>query len=210
MRNKIGHIIFFVFLTTSGYAQKILEKTWDTAAFDRVEIISDEIYHVRIISEPIETISVRLQAEGEYSEQVTLLTSEANKTLSLTHGFTPFFVKDNDKLAAHKVISIEIEIRVPAHFTVVVKGAIVSVETEGFFKNIALELAEGNCHLYGFKGNAQLRTKNGNIQVFALETAAVEVISRTGLVKNELPKQGNLFIKAESVNGDITLLKSKK
>jgi len=210
MRNKIGHIIFLGILSTAVYAQKTLEKTWDAAGFDSVEIISDEIYHVWINSEPTETISVRLRAEGEYNEQVTLLTSEENRTLSLTHGFTPFFVKENDKLAAHKVISIEVEIRVPANLSVRVKGAIVSVETKGYFKNIALELAEGNCVLRKFKGNAQLQTKQGSIQVFAIETAAVEAISRTGLVKNDLPKQGAPFIKAESVNGDITLLKSQK
>ncbi|MBL4663822.1 MAG: DUF4097 family beta strand repeat protein [Flavobacteriaceae bacterium] len=209
MLNKIGCIVCLFLVFSEIQAQKIMEKSWNSNQFERIEIISDEIYHVKIISEATETIYVNTKVEGEHSENIVLLISEANKTLSLTHGFTPYLVMQNDKLAAHKVISIEMEIRVPPHFKVIINGAITSVETEGAFNNIQLDLGSGNCVLKNFKGNAQLNSKDGNILVFAEKTVFGEAKSRAGSVKNELPKEGQFFIKAESVNGDITLLKSQ-
>ncbi|MEM7084764.1 MAG: DUF4097 family beta strand repeat-containing protein [Bacteroidota bacterium] len=201
-------LLFFAF--SEGHAQKIMEKSWDASSVERLEVISDEVYHIIITSEPTERVSVRAKVEGEHSENVALLISEENKTLSISSGFTPFFVKQNDKLAAHKVISIEMEIRVPQDMKVLVKGAIVSVETKGTFKEILLDLRNGNCVLTHFKGNAQLTSRNGDITVFARQTGARIVDSRNGHIKNELPDKGQFLITAESVNGDITLLKSQK
>ena len=201
-------LLFFMF--SEGYAQKIMEKSWDASSVERLEIISDEVYRITIVSEVIERIYVRTKVEGEHSENVVLLVSEENKTLSLSSGFTPYFVMQNDKLAAHKVISIEMEIRVPSDLAILVKGAMVSVETKGSFSELQLELRNGNCVLNDFKGNAQLNSRNGSITVFAMETGVLNVKSKNGSIKNELPKEGQFLINAESVNGDITLLKSQK
>jgi hypothetical protein len=200
-------LLFFMF--SEGYAQKIMEKSWDASSVDRLEVISDEVYRITIISEATERIYVSTKVEGEHNENVVLLVSEENKTLLLSTGFTPYFVMQNDKLAAHKVISIEMEIRVPSDLAVLVKGAIVSVETKGSFSELQLELRNGNCVLNAFKGNAQLNSRNGNITVFAKETGVLNIKSRNGSIKNELPEEGQFFINAESVNGDITLLKSQ-
>ena len=210
MLKNIGYLMLLVGVFSQAQAQKIMEKSWDASSVERLEIISDEVYHISIISEATNRISVRTKVAGEHSENVALLVSEENKTLSLSSGFTPFFVQQNDKLAAHKVLSIEMEIRIPMDMSVFIKGRIVSVETTGAFKDIQLDLRNGNCVLHNFKGNAQLNSRNGNITVFAQETGVFDVNSRNGTVKNELPKEGRFLIKAESVNGDITLLKSQK
>lgn len=200
-------LLFFMF--SEGYAQKIMEKSWDASSVERLEIISDEVYLITIVSGATERIDVRTKVEGEHNENVVLLVSEENKTLSLSSGFTPYFVMQNDKLAAHKVISIEMEIRVPSNLEILVKGAMVSVETKGSFSELKLELRNGNCVLNDFKGNAQLNSRNGNITVFAKETGVLNVKSKNGSIKNELPKEAHFLINAESVNGDITLLKSQ-
>lgn len=210
MLNNLGYIFLLFFVISEAQAQKIMEKSWDTSSLERLEIISDELFQISIISEPTERIYVRTKVEGEHNENVALLVSEENKTLSIATGFTPFFVQQNDKLAAHKVISIEMEIRVPRNMKVLVVGTLVSVETDGSFQEMQLELRNGNCILNNFKGNAQLFSRNGNLTVIAKDTGASEVGSRNGFVKNELPDKGKFLIKAESVNGDITLLKSQK
>jgi len=210
MLKNIGYIALLVFVFSQAQAQKIMEKSWDASSIEHFEIISDEVYRITIISKATNRIYVRTKVEGEHSENVAVLVSEENKTLSLSSDFTPFFIMKNDKLAAHKVISIEMEIIIPYDMEVWVKGAIASVETVGAFRKIQLDLRNGNCVLNNFKGNAQLNSRNGNITVFARETGVFEVKSRTGSIKNELPNTGRFLIKAESVNGDITLLKSQK
>ncbi len=102
------------------------------------------------------------------------------------------------------------EIRVPRDMKVLVAGTLVSVETDGSFREIQLELRNGNGFLNNFEGDAQLYSRNGNLTVIAKETGVSEVKSRNGSVKNELPPRGQFLITAESVNGDITLLKSQK
>jgi hypothetical protein len=210
MLNTLGYIVLLFLVISEAQAQKIMEKSWDASSLERLEIISDEVYQISIISGPTERIYVRTKVEGEHNENVALLVSEENKKLSISTGFTPYFVQQNDKLAAHKVISIEMEIRIPRDMKVFVAGTLVSVETEGSFREIQLELRNGNCVLNNFKGNAQLYSRNGNLTVIAKETGVSEVKSQNGSVKNELPPRGQFLINAESVNGDITLLKSQK
>ena len=135
--------------------------------------------------------------------------SEENKTLSLSTGFTPYFQAENDKLAAHKVISIEMKLNISNSLEVFVRSSIASLSTHGSFKNLQVELGNGNCVLNDFEGDAQLLTGNGNIRVVAHDTVGARAKTKRGKLTNELSATGNFYIDAESVNGDITLLKSQ-
>jgi len=194
---------------SEGFAQKIIERSWNSKTIERIEIISGPIFNIRIISEATEKILVITKIEGEHYENVVLEGLEKNKTLSLAMGYTPYFIMANDKLAAHKMISIEMEIHLPKNLEVVVKASIASLETVGVFKTVHATLDNGNCVLTNFKGDATIHTKNGNITVYAQETVSAVAKTKRGKLINQLPKTGVFLINATSVNGDITLLKSQ-
>ena len=73
---------------------------------------SDTVFTVRLSSEKTDKIRINTHVEGEYHENVVVNTSEENKTLTVTTGYSPFFEKENDKLAAHKVIAIDMELEI--------------------------------------------------------------------------------------------------
>lgn len=209
MLKKIGYILVFIFVISEGYAQKILEKSWDATEIQRLEIISDQVFKIKIVSQAGEKIQLITRIEGENYENVVVNVSEEQHTLLLTTGYTPYFEAANDKLAAHKVISIEMELHLPSRLAVFIQGAIVSVDTEGTFRKIHLELGTGNCMLINFNGDARLETKNGNITVYGGSDVFAIGETKRGTLRNELSSPGKFSVKAQSVNGDITLLKSQ-
>jgi len=209
MLNKLGYILIFIFMMANGYAQKVIDKSWDTRGIERLEIISDDIFNIVINSSDTSSINVITKIEGEHYENVVLNISEENNTLKLSTGFTPYFKAMNDKLAAHKIISIEMELNISNKLIVFVRSSLTSLTTRGSFKDLQVELGNGNCVLNDFEGNAQLFTREGNITAIVQKTVKGRAKTKRGKLTNELSTTGNFSIDAESVNGDITLLKSQ-
>ncbi len=209
MLKKISYILVLFFMISEGFAQKILEKSWNANEIQGLEIISDEVFKINLFSEATGRIQLITRIEGENYEHVVVEISEVHQTLRLTTGYTPYFEATNDKLAAHKVTSIEMDIHIPKHLEVFIQGSIVSVETRGVFQKLRLELDTGNCELHGFEGDASLNTKSGNITVYAGSEVFATGETKRGTMRNELRSPGKFRVRAQSVNGDITLLKSQ-
>jgi len=103
-------------LGSKSFSQKIIEKELDATLYNNIEISSDEIHHINLISTNLNTISINIRIEGKDHENIVLSLLEKNKTLFIEPDTTPFFKSINDKLAAHKVQSIEIELKIPKRF----------------------------------------------------------------------------------------------
>ena len=208
----LKHIFIFtvlLFFTTDITAQKVLQKQFDASSFERLVIESDDVFTITISAQKTDNINVRTHIEGEHHESVVVNTSEAGKTLTLSTGYSPFFEKENDKLAAHKLIAIDMLITVPENLSVEIRSKIASVTGKGTYENFFMALENGTCLLNNFKGNATLYTKEGAITVYAKPTVTGQAISKKGTVLNELPKTGKHKIIAESITGSITLLQNK-
>jgi len=198
---------FFLFLSFAfhTHAQKVIHKSWDANAFDRIEIISDEVFKIEISTLETSEIKLSTTIEGENYESLNIGATENNRTLLLKPSYRPYFKAKNDKLAAHKVMAIEMKLLIPKSMELFIDAKIASLVTDGSFKKINANLSEGNCVLYNFDGSATINTKQGDITVFTTYGASGEGISKYGSVRNELSKIGIFSIKAESVNGNITL-----
>ncbi|MEZ4859473.1 MAG: hypothetical protein R2781_11755 [Flavobacteriaceae bacterium] len=224
--NKFGVIIgnirnpivfawgFFLFLNFGcivyGHSQKVIEKSWDTSVFDKLEIVSDEVFKIKIETKPTSVIKLTTKIEGENFENVTLEASEKVKTLTLKPTYSPYFEAKNNKLAAHKLISIEMTLTLPESMEVFINATIASLEMHGKILNLDVNLRDGHCVLYNFIGNASLNTKQGDITVFAKENVSGIASSKNGMVLNQLLNEGLYLLKAQSVNGNISLLKTPK
>ncbi len=205
--------ILFIVLTLSVFAasaQKTIEKQWDRAEVDTLLIDSDAIYRISISSGPGEYISLTARVEGEYSESVVVNSVLKGRMLAVTSGFGPYFEKDNDKLAAHKVLSLEAELDIPEGLVVIVRSALATVEHSGSLRELQVSLSEGNILLDKFTGDARLFTELGDIQVNAGPNVGGRGISGEGNVVNELSLQGKFFIEAESRKGNVLLKKANQ
>lgn len=207
MLKSIVYTACLCFVCTTITAQKELMKSWDASSFDSVEVISDEVFVIRVVSARINSIEVVIKVEGEHAEQLVLAVSKEQRVLSIAPELRPYFKAPNDKLAAHKVLSIEMEVRVPESFEFYTEAAIASVEARGSFKGFSAQLHDGNCTLFNFKGNADLFTRHGNIKVFAQDGVGAIVTSQRGKAENKLINPNSIFtVVAKSVNGDVIVM----
>ena len=202
-------ILLAIFITTEATSQKVLQKEFNASGFENLVLQADNVFTVTISAEKTDKISVKTHVEGEYYESVVVNTSEENKNLTLTTGYSPFFERENDKLGAHKVIAIDMLITVPETLQVEVRSKIASVLAEGTFDNIFVALENGTCHLINFTGNATLYTKEGSILVYANPSVTAQATSKKGKIINQLSESGTYKITAESITGSITLLQNK-
>jgi hypothetical protein len=203
--------IFLVFILFSSeiYSQKTIQKQWDQKAVDTVLIASDAVYNVRITSEETKTITLTTSVEGEIYESVVVEEVISGRTLQIDTGFSPFFSPKNDKLAAHKVLSVEMVLVIPNDVAVIIRSKNASVLAKGKMVFLETALERGHCILENFQGDARLFSIFGDIYVWAQTGVGGRASSEKGEVRNALKLQGDFFIEAESVNGSVSLVPMK-
>ena len=209
MAKKIVIVSFFLLSIAVCKAQKVIEKEFSSEEIYKLSIVDDAIFKIEIQSSENSTIKISAHISGENSESIIIEEKIVDGILSLKTGFAPFFSLENDKLAAHKVMAIELKITVPSTISVEIKSKLASVFANGTYKNLAVSIENSNCDLQNFSGNAHLKTISGNITVIANNTVSGIAVSRNGIVKNELFKNGKFLVEAESINGSISLLQTK-
>jgi len=198
-------LLAFTITFGNSFAQKVMEREFDASEIRMIEIISNTIYAIKITSEKTKKIKIITQIEGENYENVVLSIIEKEGSLKIETPYSPFFKPENDKLAAHKVISIEMELIVPETVQVNIIAPIASLTSQGDFKSISALLGSGNCVLKEFKGDALLKTKEGFITVYCSEKAFGKAFSKKGKIINELSKiESKYLIEAESIEGNIS------
>ncbi len=183
-----------------------MEKQLDISEIERITFLGDKVYKIKITTVKSQLLTLRASIAGEYAENVVIDLKQAQNSLTITPGFTPFFAKDNDKLAAHKVLSIELEVLVPENRYVSIASKMASITGSGNFKYFQAYLEQGSCELQSFLGDGYILTKNGNVTVSTSNNVGVLAGSKTGLVKGK-PYQEHFYkLEIKTVSGDITIL----
>jgi len=202
-------LILFLTITNGSFCQKILEKTLDASEIERLVIYANAVFKLSIVSENATEVSIVTKVTGETFENFLVTTSESIKTLTIGTSYTPYFEADNDKLAAHKVLSVEMLLNIPKNLDVVVTSKIASVEASGSYGMLQIALDTGYCELTRFSGDAWLETKDGAITVYTIGLVTGRAISKHGIVTNTLPMDGKHRVIAKSKQGDIGLFQTK-
>jgi len=208
MLNKTIFILLIGFCIPV-HAQKVLFKEWEASGISTLKINTDDVYIINIHTVKTDKIKVETSVEGETYENVVLEVFREKEVLVLKTGFSPFFKPENDKLAANKALSIEMNITLPEEMSIDITSQLASVIASGNYKNFYSGLGNGTCLLKNFKGNAIVNTKQGFITVYAQNNVRGSAFSKHGEVINQLPSSGKYSIKAESISGKITLLQTK-
>lgn len=203
---KFKLVIFFLLVVHLSIAQKQTEKQWNAQQIEKVDINGEGIFKINIKNSESNTIDLLVNFEGEHSEHLVIIDSVSQGVLKLSTGFQPLFKADNDKLSAHKVLSVELQLSIPKHIHLNIKSDIAQTKVEGRFPNVFIELKTGNCTLDPFFGNATVNTINGNINV---KTNNVKTIakSKTGIVDVKQFKLALYQLKLQTVNGTINVSK---
>lgn len=197
--------LILLFSISTAFGQKLVQKQWDAQGIKRVEVMSDSIFRIEVKSVEGHEIRVQAAIEGELFENLMLDGLNKEGVLSLKVGLTPFFEAKNDKLAAHKVVSVALSIQMPSNLTLAVSSKLADLYVEGPLDHVQAALYNGDLQLRDYSGTADLRTTHGAIDVVAYGPVYAMAKSKNGLVNNGFPEQGTLLVRAKSVNGAIRL-----
>jgi len=197
-------------LTSTVSCQKRLFKEWIAPSFSHLHIESDDISKITLQSESIDQISIYTRVEGESYDNSHITVAITEHELFIGTDFTPYFEPFNDKLAAHKVLAIEMIIVVPENLRITIQSTLANVHGTGHFNYVETDLGTGNVQFESFEGNATLFSKWGLIHVGALPGVSGSAQSVYGEVTNTLPQKGKYQIEAASTHGGIVLLQTKK
>ncbi len=185
-----------------------MQRILDAAEISTIDIAGNTMFKIKISTAPVQTISLDLQVEGENNEQIVLQTRQENNTLFIGSAYHPMFVKPDDKLAAHKKISIELTLEIPKNLIVIINSDIASVYATGHYDKLTAELINGHFSAQKYSGNLQVDTLHGDIQ---LETNAgiLNAHTKKGTIETFQLPTGNNQLTLNSVNGNINITKTQ-
>ena len=180
----------------------------DVAKIKRISLAGDEIFKLRLTTGPGKAIVITTNTEGEYYNDISLDTELRDETLFLTSRYRNILQNGYDKLSAHKVFSMEVELEIPQDMMVEVNSNLASVYLSGVYEHVLVQLRNGSCYFEDFKGNAVINTFDGNI-LGTVQGVSVEANSRNGEVEVSKVLHGNHKMVLTSINGNIKVFETK-
>ncbi|WP_434037384.1 hypothetical protein [Formosa sp. 4Alg 33] len=200
--------ILFTFFCITLSAQKRIDKIIDAQNITTLQINGNNCFKIHVTASKTNRITIQTKIAGEHNEEMLVIAKTRNDSLYVSTGFHPLFQADNDKLSAHKVMSIELNIQVPEHVSLNIKSDIAYVHIEGIFNSTFIELNQGQCKLDAFVGSAKINTIEGAISV-ETNFAKVDAISKHGAVNLQPLISGKNQIDLKSIRGDISVFKTE-
>lgn len=200
--------LLLIFFTLTLQAQKETTRVVDAGELTSIVINSDEVYRVTVKSSSVNSVTIKTKADGEYFNDIGLDLEILRHTLYLRSKYREILQSGFDKLSAHKVFAMEVELEIPQDMHIEVRSNVASVFLSGDYENVILELKSGSGFLQDFSGDAVVNTFDGNIEV-ETHGASVEANSRHGSISLPVSKRGTNHLKLTTINGDIMVQETK-
>lgn len=199
-------LIALLFATVS-FSQKDTREIIDADNIKSISIDTDEVYLLKIISTETSQVRIKTHSEGEYYDDIVLESLLHGEELRITTKYPERLTGGFDKLSAHKVFSLAIELEIPEGLEVSIKSNIASLQARGNFKSVYADLKQGYCKLIEFTGTAVINTYSGNILV-ETSSGLLEANSRNGEVDVPEFLPGRNPLRLTSIDGDIMVRKN--
>ena len=201
---RLGCVFLFCLAIGGLQAQKLIKKSHINSHISFFQIDTSNCFNLELGTSVGDELIVEAVIDGEYSKDLIIKISEEGNTLVVSAGFQPNFINPNDKLSAHKVISIALKIILPQQHDVKVLGTNCNVEVSGSFKALEVILDDGRCILKGVEESVKVLTQTGDISLYSPK-GHVLAETKYGIVsKEDIPEGDNTFA-LHSVSGNINL-----
>ena len=197
-------LVFLFFGTRPSHSQKRVTKTLVNPEISAINIDGNLCYRVVLETADTREVSVEARMDGEYQKGLLVGFREAGKTLYLETRFSPEFRFPNDKLGAHKVVSVSMKVTLPHDQRILLTARSCEVSTSGTYRDLKIVFNDGLCDLSHSAENTEVRTGKAPI-VAHLNSGVVEAESRYGKVRLDPIPQGDHHLKLYSTQGDITV-----
>lgn len=201
-------ILFFIFPLHFLGAQKMIKKTYLNSEISAVSVDATQFFELSVETSMADEMTIEATIDGEYKKDLFLSVTEEGHTIFVGSGFQPNFSNPNDKLAAHKVISIQVRLVIPRDKDVIIYGTGCNVSVRGIYSNLSVALNDGQCVLNGVSELASVQTQSGDIFVNT-SRAEIRAISKYGkIVKDDIHEGTDQFF-LSTVTGNIFIRKTE-
>ena len=194
--------------TTLLTAQKVVKKSFIDPSTSFIRVNAANCFKVEIETGTTNEMLIEATIDGEYSKELLLTVNKDGATTAVSADFQPNFVRPNDKLSAHKVISIALKIRVPAQKDVYLHGTSCDVFASGNYRFLRVTLNDGKCTLKNISESANVMTQSGDIMVSS-SGASILASSKYGHVDSLSIPNGNTSLVLRTTTGNIHLKKTE-
>lgn len=204
---KLAVFFLLIFFSTGVFPQMEATSSYDAIGIERLDIYSDEVFQVNLKTSKTKKIIVSSRSKGEYYNDITLNVELENDRMIITSNFKNNLQEGYDKLSAHKIFSLEIELEVPEGLRVYISSNITSLVGQGKFEYLQAQLRSGFCQLTNFEGDALINTYSGGIDV-ETNNATITATSRSGTIILPAFSTGEQKVELHSITGDIRVGKN--
>ncbi|MGB3776108.1 MAG: DUF4097 family beta strand repeat-containing protein [Leeuwenhoekiella sp.] len=207
---RIVYVIcaYLLSIGLSVYGQKVIEKEFDATGIEGLSVTSDQNFKIYVRTSTTKEIILKSSIDGETFETAFINTELQDNMLVIKSGRSPYFEDIDDKLAAHKVLSVTLSITIPENLEFWVDSSLAAVKATGDFKYINLNLGRGDCNFYDFRGSGKINTRSGNINI-ETTSSSVEATSRHGIVNLANDPNGSFHLELKSLTGSITVIQNQ-
>lgn len=187
-------------------AQKKVNKSILLPSGHLLEINAGQCYSVELETAKGRHLIVEAVMEGEYKGELLLQISTEGGTTSVNAGLQPLFGLPEDKLGAHKVISIALKIYLPHDQRVQLFGHSSQITAKGRYSHLQVYLEEGQCSLLGVSDWAEVITRDADINLES-PAAIITANSKYGMVSPHQIPPGTARFHLQTISGNIQLLR---
>ncbi|GBF18157.1 hypothetical protein C21_00314 [Arenibacter sp. NBRC 103722] len=205
---RLVAFVFFLLGSCTLQAQKKIVKAIENPNFSFVQIDVRNCFSLALETVDSPKITVEASIDGEYLQDLLVSVKQQGTTVLVSTGFQPNFVFPNDKLSAHKVISISLKISIPKDLDVNVYGTSTNVGVTGDYAKLKISLSDGKCILNGRGENVEINTQSGNIELIT-NNAQIMASTKYGKIKREVIASGDDHFTLNSVTGNISIRKTE-
>ncbi|WP_343488205.1 DUF4097 family beta strand repeat-containing protein [Allomuricauda sp. d1] len=171
-------------------------------------INADKCFQVDLKTVSGNEILVNATIDGEYRKDLVVLIEEEGTNVLISADFQPNFVNPNDKLSAHKVLSISLEIVLPEYVDAHLFGTNTNVLATGHYRKLKIDLSDGTCTLENVSEKVSVKTQSGTIFLKAA-SGTVDAKSQYGQVLGKSIVSGDNYFDLHSIEGDIHIMNTE-
>lgn len=185
-------------------AQKVVKKSVLKEHISEIQIDVGNCFEIDLKTADSEELRIEAQIDGEYQKDLLLSVAENGGILEINAAFQPNFTDPNDKLSAHKVVSIALKVTLPQYKRVQVFGTHCHVMATGVYEILNISLNDGRCDLVAVSEQVEVKTQSGPISA-TYQEAKVFAESKYGRVDGQGSSTGNGHYDLRTVTGNILL-----
>jgi hypothetical protein len=204
---KLKLLLLLFLVQGSLLAQSKWEKTIDAPEVHSLSIELGFIQNLLVSTGNSDQYVIKTTSEGEYRDQVMLVSKEVDHWLEIYPQWAPSFIAPNDKLSAHKVRALNLELVVPKGKTIEIRGEQAVVSVLGEYKEVVLRLGSGRVNLEYSSEESDIRTDSADV-FLTVPHGDIQASSSEGKVIGSIPLNTRFHYKLASEKGSIYLNKA--